>query len=184
LRSLRTSRNTTGSYSGGINNKLLLVLTLLVLLAAGGAYVLYGRSAATQDESEATTEDTAGEADPLEPPVVYEVGNFLVNVHTNDELRYLRVEIAASIRDYGPQEEAGGHGGHGGDDDDKLPSLRSEHEALARDAIVRILSASGFAALRTEAGREQAKERIAATLIDTLDGAQVESVLFLSFVMQ
>ena len=98
------------------------------------------------------------------------------------KLRYLRVEVAAAIRDCGPHETAGGGGG--GDDDDELPSLKLEHEALARDAIVRILSESGFAALRTEAGREQAREAIKATLADTLEGARVESVLFLSFVMQ
>ena len=106
------------------------------------------------------------------------------------KLRYLRVEVAAAIRDYESHEAAGDDGGHGGaggaggDDDDELPSLKLKYEALARDAIVRILSEAGFPALRTEAGREQAREAIRATLADTLEGAQVESVLFLSFVMQ
>ena len=188
MRSLRTSLNITRAHSGGINKKLLLVLALVLLLAAGAAYMLYGRPATAQAEGEQVAEEdaeeAAEEAEPPKPPVVYEIGNFLVNVQTNDELRYLRVEVAASIRDYGTHEEAGGHGGGGGGDEDELPSLKSEHEALARDAIVRILSESGFAALRTEAGREQAKQRIKTTLTDTLEDASVESVLFLSFVMQ
>lgn len=190
MRSLRTSLNITRAHSGGINKKLLLVLALVLLLAAGAAYMLYGRPAEAQgagedgEEAAEDAEEAAEEAEPPKPPVVYEIGNFLVNVQTNDELRYLRVEVAASIRDYGTHEEAGGHGGGGGGDDDELPSLKSEHEALARDAIVRILSESGFAALRTEAGREQAKQRIKTTLTDTLEDASVESVLFLSFVMQ
>ena len=188
MRSLRTLLDTTRAHSGAINKKLLLVLALLVLLAAGGAYMLYGRPATAQAEgeqvAEESAEEAAEEAEPPELPVVYKIGNFLVNVQTNDELRYLRVEVAASIRGYGTQEEAGGHGGNGGGDDDELPTLKSAHEALARDAIVRILSESGFAALRTEAGREQAKQRIRTTLTDSLEGADVESVLFLSFVMQ
>ncbi len=187
MRSLRTSLNTTRAHSGGINKKLLLVI-ILVVLVGGGAYMFYGRPATAQAKgeqgAEEGAEEAAEEAEPPEPAVVYEIGNFLVNVQTSDELRYLRVEVAASIRDYGTHEEAGGHGGHGGDDDDELPSLESAHEALARDAIVRILSESGFAALRTEAGREQAKQRIRTTLTETLEGADVESVLFLSFVMQ
>jgi len=190
LRLLRTSFNATRACSGALSKKLILMLVVFALLAAG--YMLFGQPAGAEADGEelpdgATEEIAEEDQEPLARPVVYKLGDFLVNVQTNDELRYLRVEVAASIRDYGTDEEAGGHGGGhggGGDDDGELPSLEAEHEALSRDAIVRILSESGFATLRTEPGREQAKERIRATLTDTLGDAHVESVLFLSFVMQ
>jgi flagellar basal body-associated protein FliL len=149
----------------------------------------FGRAPAAEQigeeaEDGADEAEAAEDAEPLAPPVVYEIGSFLVNVHANDELRYLRVEVAAAIGDYEAEEEGGEKHGEGGGGDEELPALKSGHEALARDAIVRILSEAGFATLRTETGREQAKEAIRTTLAETLEGARVEKVLFLSFVMQ
>ncbi len=167
-------------HSGSSKLKLIVIIGIIALLGAGVVYVLYGQP--TPEDGEEPTADSADASEhPASPPVVYAIGNFLVNVRTNDELRYLRVEVAAGIRDYEAEESGGGHGDSS---NEELPSLRSEDEAVARDLIVKILSDSSFASLRTATGREQAKERIKQGLGEMLEDAQVENVLFLSFVMQ
>ena len=167
-------------HSGSSKLKLILIIGIIALLGAGGAYVLYGQPMSENGDEAPEDSDESSEP-PLSPAVVYKIGNFLVNVRTNDELRYLRVEMAAAIRDY--DVEASG-GGHGDDSNKALPSLRSEDEAVARDLVVRILSDASFMSLRTATGREQAKEHVKQALDEMLEEAQVENVLFLSFVMQ
>jgi len=143
-------------------------------------YVLYGQPV-YEDDDEANGDGEESSEHPAAPALVHNLGNFLVNVRTDGELRYLRVEVAASIRDY-HVEEAGG--GHGDSSNEELPSLRSEDEAAARDLIVRILSDSSFVSLRTAKGRDNTKEQIKQALGEMLEEAQVENVLFLAFVMQ
>jgi len=170
-------------HSGSSKLKLIVIIGIIALLGAGVVYVLYGQPTPEDgDEPPEDGEESSEDGEhPASPPVVYAIGNFLVNVRTNDELRYLRVEVAAGIRDYEAEESGGGHGDSS---NEELPSLRSEDEAVARDLIVKILSDSSFASLRTATGREQAKERIKQGLGEMLEDAQVENVLFLSFVMQ
>ena len=170
-------------HSGSSKLKLILIIGIIALLGAGGVYVLYGQPM-SEDGDEAPEDSDESSEHPLSPAVVYEIGNFLVNVRTNEELRYLRVEVAAAIRDYEAEESGGGHGGHGDNSNKELPSLRSEDEAAARDLIVRILSDSSFVSLRTAKGRDNTKEQVKQALGEMLEEAQVENVLFLSFVMQ
>ncbi len=168
------------SHRGAGSLKLILLVGITAVLSAGGVYLLYGQPV-YEDADEAVHKDAAEPS--ASPAVVYNLGNFLVNVRTDGELRYLRVEVAAGIRGYHVAEAGGGHGEHGGGDDE-LPSLRSEDEAVARDLVVRILSDASFTSLRTAAGRAQAKTHIKQALDEMLEEAQVESVLFLAFVMQ
>ena len=170
-------------HSGSSKLKLILIVGIMALLGAGGVYVLYGQPMSA-DSEESSEDGEESSEHPVSPAVVYEIGNFLVNVRTNDELRYLRVEVAAAIRDYSVEESGGGHGGGGDNSNKELPSLKSEDEAVARDLIVRILSDASFTSLCTAKGRDNAKEQIKQALCEMLEEAQVENVLFLSFVMQ
>lgn len=156
--------------------RLSMIIAVTALLVAGGAYFYStGFGSSENHKSEKTSE----------PPEVYRIGEFLLNVKTNGELRYLRVEVAASIQGYDNEaQEASSHGGHGSDDDEELLSLRQQEEALGRDAIVQILSDMDFETLRTSEGRKKAKDRIRERLDELFDGAEVKDVLFLAFVMQ
>lgn len=156
--------------------RLSMMIAVAALLVAGGAY-FYSRGFGGEEKQ--APKKTA------EPPEVYRIGEFLLNVKTNGELRYLRVEVAASIEGYeSGAEETSGHGSHGSDSDEELLTLQQQEEALARDAIVQILSDMDFATLRTSEGRKEAKETIRETLDELFDGADVKNVLFLAFVMQ
>jgi len=162
---------------GGFSKGTLAIMLAVVALVGFGARYLYKDN--TQTEEEGTVEVEVV----LPPPVVYHVGNFLVNVKTAGELRYLRADIAVSMRFYKEEEAVGGHGGHGGGDEN-LPTLGVEDDALVRDAIVKIFSDTAFETLRTSSGRQSVKEQIKEVLGEVLHDAQVEDVLFLSFVMQ
>lgn len=162
----------------------LALVGMAALVGAAVAYLLQGRTAAEAD-AQAT-------APSLPPPVVYQVGNFLVNVGSQGELRFLRVEVAAAIRGYQAASDEDDNDGHGGGHgsakteqaDEPLPKLQADDEAVARDLIVTILSAESFDALRTSAGRQHAKQQIKQALCEAVEGAEVEQVLFVAFVMQ
>lgn len=173
---LRHSHRPHRNHSTTGAGRLSLMIAVTALLVAGGAYFY---STGFGDEKNHGSQKTS------EAPEVYRIGEFLLNVKTNGELRYLRVEVGASIKGYDNEsKKASSHGGHGSDDDEELLSLEQQDEALARDTIVQILSDMDFEILRTSEGRRKAKETIRESLDELLDGADVRGVLFLSFVMQ
>jgi flagellar basal body-associated protein FliL len=174
----RQARPTAGSI------RTLALVGMAALVGAVAAYLLQGRTVAETD-AQAT-------APSVLPPVVYQIGNFLVNVGSEGELRFLRVEVAAAIRGYQAASDEDDNDGHGGGhgsakteaSDAQLPKLQADDEAMARDLIVTILSAGSFDGLRTSAGRQHAKQQIKQALCEVIEGAEVEQVLFVAFVMQ
>jgi flagellar basal body-associated protein FliL len=174
------------SRSSG-STKILPLIAVAALLGGAAVYLLQGRSDADADTPESEP--------PSSPAIVYEIGNFLVNVKSAGDLRYLRVEVAAAISDYRPRTDgvarAGGNGhgdeqssAGGSDEPGQLPPLSAEDQARARDLVVRILSEAGFNNLRDDAGREKVKQQIRQALDKAIKCDEVEQVLFVSFVMQ
>lgn len=162
-----------------------IIVTAVVCL--GGAFLLLGNRGEKKAD-EAPKEEV--EKAPRTPPEIYDVGEFLVNVNSADQLRYLRVQIAVSLEGYGAAEETeakGGHGGgHGGGAPakDELPKLKAPDEATVRDVIVRVLSSNSYEQLRADGGHGDVKEQLRSELEETLEDIEVLDVLFLSFVMQ
>jgi len=166
--------------------RIIIPIIVTAVVCLGGAFLLLGN----RDDKKPQEPPEETKKAPRTPPEIYDVGEFLVNVNSADELRYLRVQIAVSLEGYGDEEAAhakGGHGGgHGGGAPakDELPKLKAPDEAIVRDVIVRVLSANSYEQLRADGGHGDVKEQLRSELEETLDDCEVEDVLFLSFVMQ
>ena len=169
--------------------RIVIAIVVTAAVCLGAAFLLLGnREAPEETENE---EAEVEEEIPAEPAEIYEVGQFLVNVNSADQLRYLRIEVALSVRGYGAEDEDaggghGGHGGHGGGDDEaeELPKLKAPDEATVRDAIVRVLSNQTYEQLRQDTGHRNVKEELRSELENVFADGEVVDVLFLSFVMQ
>jgi len=162
-----------------------IAVTAAVCLAA--AFLLLGNREAPEETEEQEVEEEVPEI----PPEIFEVGEFLVNVDSAEQLRYLRVEVALSVRSLEEEEEhGGGGGGHGGGhgggakEEEGLPKLSAPDEATVRDAVVRVLSSQTYEKLRADAGHEHLKDELCTELGDILADKEIVDVLFLSFVMQ
>ncbi len=166
-----------GSRAGKI--KLIFIILGVVVVGGGGAavFLLKGRAAETE-----TGEGEAGEGEAVagkqEPAQIVELGEFLANLTSQNQLRYLQMEVALSIRGEGLEGEGGGHGG------EAKPELPREDLLKAKDVIVAKASAQKFATLRTPTGKQQFKETLKKALGQALPDYQIEEVLFVSFVMQ
>lgn len=176
----RYSRPLHASGTGSI--KLIIIIIAVVVLAGGGGAVFFlkgrpaGEPAAEGEENgEANGEDKGEE----EPEHIVELGEFLVNMTTTGQLRYLKVEIALSMRGGGLE---GGSGGHGGGE--KGCELPREELLKVKDIIVEKLSAQKFVTLRAVEGRQQVKAGLKEALQAALPDYQLEKILFVSFVMQ
>lgn len=170
--------------------KILMIVIVAVLVGGGGAYFLLGQKSAQANgasgaaaSNKKMSKATETQHVPLE---IYEIGSFLVNVKSTDDLRYLKVQVAAGLRYFGDGEEGESKEDHGGKKGSKeeLWALPSKDSAIARDCVVQVFSDMTFGELRTPNGREEAKRRIKEALDEKLDDADVDDVLFLSFVMQ
>ena len=139
-------------------------VALALGLGVGGTlYFVQGDSEAPTDVEE--TEVTAAKAiyHSLRPA-------FVVNYMSDNKSRYLQADITLMSRSA-----------------DVMDAI-VEHSPLVRSQILRYLSDQQFAALRTDAGKLQARDGIKQTLNEALESqAQVsgiESVLLTNFVMQ
>ncbi len=181
--------------SGAGKIKIVLIV-LCGLLVAGGAGGLVAHRAASDSARAAGTQpgDEAADknAKPGEAPTaakegdqgpdagprqIVDLGEFLLNVDSAEGLRYVKCDIAVQVAGL-PQEKKGRKA------EEKGPSLTSEQEAWAKDAIIRVFARAAFDPLRTEAGREKLRKDLAKALQDALQDVVVTEVLFTTFVMQ
>lgn len=113
--------------------------------------------------------------------VVVPLGEFLVNLDDEPQVRYLRAELAVQMARPQEKKRSGGHGHGGGEAKAELPG---SDLAVARDRVVTVLSAAGFGELRTVPGRDKLKARLLARLQEALPQHDISEVLVTSFVMQ
>lgn len=190
-------RGDLGARSGGI--KLVIILVLALATGAGAGWLVWGRASADSKKSgrgsqrESTrghdekkkNDEHASDDDQLD--LVYvNMGAFLVNVASTEKLRYVQVEITLGVHpseEDGKKKEKGGHGGHGGGKPEE-PTLTPASDALARDTIVRVLSAQSFDQLQDPATREKLRAQLLHALQGVVKDTEVHAVLFTSFLMQ
>ena len=188
------------SRSGGV--KLIIVLVLALAVGAGAGWAVWGRSQADpkrgrdagreakEDKNKDKREKAESKHGEAEPELIYvNMGPFLVNVAAAAEkLRYIQVEITLGV--HTPEEEGkkkkekGGHGGGHGGGKPEEPKLSPASDALARDAIVRVLSAQSFAELQDTASRDKLRVELHKELGTVVKDIEVRAVLFTSFLMQ
>lgn len=178
----------------------MIVLVLALAIGAGAGWFVWGRAdtdnkrsgrGSTGESSRSHNDnknDKAHASDEEQPELDYvNMGAFLVNVASTEKLRYVQVEITLGV--HTPEEEGdkkkekGGHGGHGGSKPEE-PTLTPASDALARDTIVRVLSAQSFDQLQDPAMRDKLRAQLHQALQKVLKDTEVHAVLFTSFLMQ
>lgn len=178
---------------GPRRGKLPVLMMVVVALAAAGTTFAVTKFATKGDKPKpAAQNDNAAaskrsDESQLGPPETVDLGEFLVNVlDSHQALRYVKAEVSLVVRKVGAEPEPSG-GGHGHGSPSKAADARQlppDEHRLARDVVIRVLSAQSFEALVRDAGRE----KLRATLRDKLDAAlehyQVKELLITGFVMQ
>jgi len=176
--------------------KLALLLVLTIVAAAGANYVMRGRASPDKEKraqaqrakqknkemkAKAREKEEERKREAAREIVFIDMGSFLVNLISRDDLHYLKVAVSVGVvKEKGKKKKKGGHGGDG-DEEAKLPP---RDDALARDTIVRVLSQQSFEELRLRGPGVKLKKAVRMELARTLKDTKVASVLFTSFVMQ
>lgn len=156
----------------GKKRVIILVVCVLLVLGGGGAAWFFLLSGATPTDSEsevqAEAEQPAARAEAL---YVALDPAFVINFHdANDRRRFLKAELSVVTRD--PETEA----------------ALIKHMPMVRNALVLLFSRQVYEDLVPHEGKEalraQARDEIAMVLSTEAGFADVEDVLFTSFVMQ
>lgn len=158
------------------------ILGALGLGVAMGPKLLKPKSDEKTQGAAAKAAKPAGEKTAEAEQVVVPLGEFLVNLDDEAQVRYLRAELAVQMAKPEEKKKSGGHGGHGGGE--AKTELPAADLAVARDRVVTVLSSAAFAELRSGAGRDKLKARLLARLQEALPQHHISEVLVTSFVMQ
>ena len=183
---MRGARRAIFERRGGV--RIIILLVVAMLLGGGVSFVVFGRG---KSKVTATAAAVAKKPEkPPDPPQFVDMGSFVVNLVSQGDLRYLKVNVSLEIlpkpkpgddkdKDKKKKEPAKEGGGK-----DAGPKLSPADDARARDTITRVLSDQPFDDLRRGGPREAAKRRLAEELSRVLEEYTVRSVLFTAFVMQ
>lgn len=155
----------------GKKRVIILVVCVLLVLGGGAAWFFLLSGATTTDaesEVQAEAEQPAARAEAL---YVALDPAFVINFHdANDRRRFLKAELSVVTRD--PETEA----------------ALIKHMPMVRNALVLLFSRQVYEDLVPHEGKEalraQARDEIAMVLSTEAGSADVEDVLFTSFVMQ
>lgn len=161
--------------------KLLVILVALLVLALGGgaaAYFLVARGGAAQAATDAGQGGGAGEHghDPAHEPAVIALPTFTVNLADPDEPRYLRTTLSLVVNDV----EKAASLSEGGD---HKPAGEPVRIAMARSAILELLTTQTAETLMTAAGKTALKKEIAERASKAFR-FKVNDVLLSEFVVQ
>jgi flagellar basal body-associated protein FliL len=164
--------------------KLIVLLIAGLALGAGGSFVFLSRAKATSskqhgDAGKKKADEKAEEEKHKAEAMTYiSLSSFLVNLNSLEGMHYMRVEVSLGV-ELPKEEKKGGHEGA-----KKAPTLPPGDDAIARDTIVRVLSAQAFDDLRKRGPDEALKETVMSALQESLKECKVHSVLFTSFTLQ
>ncbi len=166
--------------------KIIILAVVLLLLGGGGFFALdkltSDEDASSGAEAEAA-EETSEEKQSKLSTETLALGEFLVNIHSNDgKLRYLQTEISVVVT--APEEEEDSDGGHGAGEEEEEPSLPPASHRYARDVAIEVLSSQNFERLRGEPDRSKLKATLQQKLDQALKNHEVRDILFTAFVMQ
>jgi flagellar FliL protein len=172
--------------------KLLIILVAALVLALGGggaAYFFMGRADAAKgksakkadghdadkagDEHAEGAEDEEGEA---HEPAVVALPTFTVNLADKDAPRYLRTTVSLLIKDTEKAATLSGAGDH-------KPAGEPVRIAMARSAILELLTTKTAEELMSAEGKKALKKEIAARASDAFR-FKVNDVLLAEFVVQ
>ena len=171
--------------------KLLIVLVASLVLALGGGGAAYffmgrgdaakGKSAKKNGDGHASTAEGGHGAEEAEEgeghePAVVALPTFTVNLADQDGPRYLRTTVSLLIKDTEKAASLSGDGGH-------KPAGEPVRIAMARSAILELLTTKTAEELMTAAGKTALKKEIAERASKAFR-FEVNDVLLAEFVVQ
>lgn len=194
---MKRHRHSSAARRGGIIVIIIAVVGALAI-GAGVTYFVFGRSKAAK-QADKKDDGKAGEKDEGkkdegkekesegEELAYVNMGAFLVNIVSQGELRYLRIEVTLAAKLPAEKEKKGkkkegGHGGGGGKDEG--PKLPAADDAIARDVIVRVLSVQSFDELRQGDRFGLLSKQLLEALQQNVETCEIQKVLFTSITMQ
>ena len=154
---------------GGGKKKLLIILLVLLLLGGGGGFAAYKflLSDKSKDEEKDKAEEIVKETQSIEQiGIMYDLGNFVVNLADKDADRYLKINIVLEIENEQVKIEL----------EKRLPQIK--------DAITTLLITKTSEELKTAEGMELLKEEIIKRVNAILPLGGVKNVYFTEFVIQ
>ncbi len=154
---------------GGGKKKLLIILLVLLLLGGGGGFAAYKFLLAGDDKEEEKdkAEEIVKETQSIEQiGIMYDLGNFVVNLADKDADRYLKINIVLEIENEQVKLEL----------EKRLPQIK--------DAITTLLITKTSEDLKTAEGMELLKEEIIKRVNAILPLGGVKNVYFTEFVIQ
>jgi len=146
-----------------------LILTLLVLLTALLCYLgLQTRFGRNLISNNTQTEQTAAPSGVLlsEPGPMTDLREFLVNIISEDNSRYLKTSITVELSDTSAQDEIQA----------RMPQVR--------DSILMLISNKTFEELYDLHGKKQLKAELTLTVNELLSRGEVTAVYFTDFILQ
>ncbi len=189
---MKRRRYSEATRRGGI--LLIVAVVGALVIGAGVSYIVFGRSKAAKHADakkgdEKAKDDEKGKSPAKESEhdgnLAYaDLGAFLVNIVSEGELRYLRIEVTLGVEL--PPEPKGKkkEGGHGGGKEEAGAKLPEGDDAIARDVIVRVLSVQSFSELRQGDRFTDLSQQLQDALDASLEQCKVHKVLFTSITMQ
>jgi len=162
--------------------KIKLLVLLLMSMAIGGAatYGFLGRQQHTGSPKPKAEPEKKRESEQAPEPLYVDMGPFLVNLSSQDRLRYLRAEVTLGVAptEREPKKKSEGEG------KPEAAKLPPGEDAKARDVIVQVLSRQSFERLRVQGPDGALRKSLQEELARQLSQTKVTNVLFTSFVMQ
>ncbi|RUM50582.1 MAG: flagellar basal body protein FliL [Hydrogenothermus sp.] len=154
---------------GGGKKKLLIILLVILLLGGGGGFAAYKflLSDKSKEEEKDKAEEIVKETQSIEQiGIMYDLGNFVVNLADKDADRYLKINIVLEIENEQVKMEL----------EKRLPQIK--------DAITTLLITKTSEDLKTAEGMELLKEEIIKRVNAILPLGGVKNVYFTEFVIQ
>lgn len=141
---------------------LLIIVAALVLMLLGTCVFVCKPKGASKN----------GHKEPAEPAVSVALGDFVVNLADQTQVRYLKTNVVLEVQGH----VAAKSGGHGGGDSAPDPKVR--------DAVIQVLSSRRMADLAGSEGKESLKKDIISAVNKRLHEGKVVEVYFNEFAMQ
>lgn len=154
---------------GSKKGLIMMIVAVLVAIGAsiGGTLYFVGQGKGSPEDLAAA--DAQSEA--ARTAIYHQMRpSFIVNYVTDTKPRYLQAELAVMARD------------------PELIEALVDHTPLVRARILKVLSNARFEDIRTDAGKEQLRETLLASLDEVIAAETqlqgLESILFTNFVLQ
>lgn len=188
------AQNALGGFSGILINAGLTIVLMGIFI---GANYMMVQSIVNKLGPQQSEEEVHGGSHEMAMSFPYELEDFIVNLNSPTEKRYLKVKISLDLERHEGEPEigvpaaasGGGHGGHGGgapaDPKEYYNTIMEPYKMPVRDIIITKLSSKSAEELSSTAGKEISKDEIKEEINTILpEDRQTLRVNFGEFIIQ